>query len=185
MKTNFSFRFIFAVQFLMLASTFGAQAQMSQHKYGQLFAQAFEEVQLGNYAAAEPMLAKLHKADASHAQVAYLLGLTYVKQGHDLQEAAILLSKASKRYNAAHQHGRVEDTTAPSAVWLVLGEALAATGRSAEAVGAYRTYMTTIPMASIQRKSEVIERIRMAKNADAPSRSNPEGRSQQLAALIP
>ena len=32
MKTNFSFRFIFAVQFLMLASTFGAQAQMDGHR---------------------------------------------------------------------------------------------------------------------------------------------------------
>lgn len=184
MKTNINFRQLLSMLAIILASASIAYAQMSQHKFNQIFAQAFEEVLVGKYEAAIPSLEKLHQADPAHAQTAYLLGLSYVKQGHQNEKAVEVLQLASKKFDAAHQHGRVEDSTAPGSVWMVLGDALTAAGKNAEAVMAYRTYMTTIPMASIQRKSEVIAKIRAAKQADAPALFADNGRDGQLAITV-
>jgi len=181
MKTTF----ITLIACFTLSASVQVHAQMSKHRFDRLFEQAFGDVLVGNYTAAQPALEQLTKADADHAQVAYLLGLVYVKQGREATAAVALLQSASKRFNARHQHGRVEDTSAPGAVWLLLGDALAATGRHVEAVSAYRTYMTTISMASIQRKSEVIERIQVAKRNAGFDKHATNGSTEQFAALVP
>jgi predicted Zn-dependent protease len=184
MKEIINFRNALAILITVAISASMANGQMSQHKFNQMFAQAFEEVLVGKYEAALPMLEKLHQADPAHAQTAYLLGLSYVKQGGHTNKAVEVLQLASGRYDAAHQHGRVEDSTAPASVWMVLGDALSAAGRNKEAVMAYRTYMTTIPMASIQRKSEVISKIRMAKQADAPALYADNGANDRPSSIV-
>lgn len=183
MKTAFTYTTLIVL--FIYCTPAHVQAQMSTHRYNSLFEQAFGDVLVGNYSAAQPVLEQLLKADANHAQTAYLLGLVYVKQGRELVAAASILNAASKRYDARHQHGRVDDSTAPGSVWLLLGDALASTGRNAEAVSAYRTYMTTIAMASIQRKSEVIERIQLAKRNAGLDKQATSGNSELFATLAP
>jgi len=169
MKTNILSRnFIIAISMLFATAV---QAQMSDHRFNLMFAQAFEEVVAGDHALAQPSLEQLHKARPENAQVSYLLGLSLLKQGRSAQRAVELLNAASAQFSPSHQHGSASDASAPGSVFLMLGDALAATGRHKEAVNAYRTYMTTISLASIQRKSEVIQRIRDARDAMAAASS--------------
>jgi hypothetical protein len=178
MKTNILSRnFLIAISLLFATAV---QAQMSDHRFNLMFAQAFEEIVAGDHALAHPTLEQLHKARPENAQVSYLLGLSLLKQGRSAQQAATLLTAASAKFDPAHNHGNVTDASAPGSVFLMLGDVLAAIGRHKEAVNAYRTYMTTISLASIQRKSEVIERIREAREAMAAANTDNHGLLAQL-----
>ncbi|MCF8256144.1 MAG: hypothetical protein K9J06_01225 [Flavobacteriales bacterium] len=178
MRTNNFIRTI-VLAITMLVST-AVHAQMSDHRFNLLFAQAFEDVMAGDHCLAQPVLEQLHRSRPQNAHVNYLLGLALMKQGRDADRAAQLLLLASARFDPRHGHGRSEDESAPGSVFFLLGDALAMTGRHAEAVNAYRTYMTTISLASIQRKSEVIQRIRDAREAMAAADTNNHGLLAQL-----
>lgn len=180
MKTNILSRnFLTAIAMLFVTV---AQAQMSDHRFNLMFAQAFEEVVAGHHGLAQPSLELLHRARPEHAQVSYLLGLSLLKQNRAEQRAAALLATASGQFSPSHQHGSAADVSAPGSVFLMLGDALVATGRYQEAVNSYRTYMTTISLASIQRKAEVIERIRDARQAMAVANTNNHGLLAQIIA---
>ncbi len=163
---------------LLLTNTL--RAQMSDHRFARLFNQAFEEVMAGHHAAARSSLEELHRARPEHAHVSYLLGLTMVKQEDVSERTVTLLRKASQHFDPAHRQGSPEETNAPGTVFLMMGEALAELGKHEDAIRAYRTYMTTISLASIQRKSEVIERIRQSREAMAAG----SHRGQQLLAEL-
>ncbi len=141
------------------------QAQMSDHQFVRQFDQAFDEVMAGHHNAAQSSLEQLHRARPENAHVSYLLGLTMVRQDAVSARTISLLHKASQHFDPAHRQGSSDETNAPGTVFLMLGEALAELGKHEDAIRAYRTYMTTISLASIQRKSEVIERIRQSREA--------------------
>jgi len=75
-----------------------------------------------------------------------------------------VLNKAAKNYNFQHQSGRVEDRTAPARVWFFLAEARSQMQHETAAIEAYRNYMSCVPMASIDHKTMVINRIKQLKN---------------------
>lgn len=152
---------------LLMAPVLNVHAQMSDHRFNRMYSEAFEELLIGNHAAALPMLQVLQQARPDNAQMSYLLGMTLLRTGKDVARAADLLRMATGRFNPEHRHGHPDDVTAPGNAFLLLGDALAAIGQNKEAIGAYRTYMTTIAMAPIQRKSEVIQRIREVRALDA------------------
>lgn len=142
-----------------------AQAQMSDHRFNRMFDEAFGELMAGDLTTAQGSFEHLHRHRPENSHVSYLLALTLVQQGRDHERAVTLLGNASGHFSPEHRHGNPEATSVPGNVFLLLGDALHATGQHDKAVNAYRTYMTTISMASIHRKSEVIQRIRDAREA--------------------
>jgi hypothetical protein len=76
-----------------------------------------------------------------------------------------VLEKASKNYNFQHQSGRVEDRTAPARAWFYLAEACSETQHKTAAIEAYRNYMSCVPLASMEHKTMVVNRIKELKNA--------------------
>lgn len=140
-----------------------AQGQMSQYKFNQVFQQAFTQVLVGEYEEAIPVLEKLNTNDPSHAQVAFFLGMSYLKSGENAGAAVEVLEKAIVKCSPYHQLGRVEDKSAPCKTWFFLAEAYAKSGQLSKAVEAYREYMSTIPFATLDSKREIIAKIQSVK----------------------
>lgn len=144
-----------------------SKAQMSQYKFEQLFNEAFSNILETNYEEAIPMLEKLHEADPDHAQVGYFLGMCQVKSQDVTESTVEILRKASAKYDYFQQIGRVEDRTSPANVWFYLAKVYSQQHRFDEAIVAYRTYMSCIPMASIEKKRNVIDAIAEARKQKA------------------
>lgn len=148
-----------------------AQAQMSQYKFKQQFDQAFALVLEGDHESAIPVLEKLNKFDSEHAQVGFLLGMCQVKSDNVSSQTIEVLKKSTKKYDYYHQIGRVEDRTSPSKAWLYLAKACVELNHFDQAIGAYRNYMSCIPMASLDQKRAVVEAIRKAEKQMAYAES--------------
>ncbi|MBP9150845.1 MAG: hypothetical protein KBF73_01040 [Flavobacteriales bacterium] len=165
MKTLKNIALVALVFTMGIINTETAAAQMSDYKFAQLFDQAFELVLEGNHRQAIPMLTKLYDSDGNHGQVQYLLGMCRMNCGMVDAFTVYVLEKAAKNYSFQHQHGRVEDHTAPARAWFYLAEACSKTQLEAAAIEAYRNYMSCVPLASLDHKTMVINRIKELKNA--------------------
>ena len=141
-------------------SSVTAFAQMSPYKFAQVYSIAFEELVAGNYQAARPRFEALNAADPEHAQVQYLLAVCDIRTDNRSVRTLTLLKQAVKQYDPYHQHGNVADRTVPAKAWLLLAEVEAGFEQNTAAIEDYRNYMSCIPLASKEHKSEVIERIR-------------------------
>lgn len=159
MKTIAKITQTLVVSLALMANVATAQAQMSPYKFEQVFKQAFAQVLAGDYQEAIPLLESLNSSDGEHAQVQYLLALCQMNSGTSDKNTTELLQNAAMRYDYFHQSGNASDRTAPAKVWFLLGERLAAEGRTQKAVEAYRNYMSCVPLASIDHKRMVIEKI--------------------------
>ncbi|MEM9022342.1 MAG: tetratricopeptide repeat protein, partial [Bacteroidota bacterium] len=69
---------------------------------------------------AQPILEKLVAADPENANLNYLLGLCYVQQDINQDEAVRLLEKASKRYTKDYDAGSATERNAPEYVYYYL-----------------------------------------------------------------
>lgn len=150
---------------LVLACMNEANAQLSPYKFNQLFDQAFQNVLVGNYAEAIPVLTTLNKSDAEHAQVQFLLAMCSIKEGKVSERELQLLQSAVKRYDFYHQSGNAESRTAPAKAWFFLAEVCAELKHHEKAVSAYRNYMSCIPLATIEHKKMIVDRIAECKSA--------------------
>ena len=138
-------------------------AQMSEYKFNQLFDQAFRLTLAEDYQQAYPIWKQLVKSDNEHGQVLYFYGVCRTKIGAPVGQSTPALKTASKKVDYYNQPGRVEDRTAPVKTWFYLAEAYADREEFDKAVEAYRNYMSCIPLASLDHKREVIDRIKAAK----------------------
>ena len=168
----------------IVTATSSANAQMSPYKFEQVFNQAFAQVVEGNHKAALPLLERLHASDSEHGQVQYLFALTRIKMGNNAGKTVELLEKAAKSFSFYHHSGRSTDRTAPVTAWLHLANAYAKEYSYDKAIDAYRNYMTCIPMASLDVKREVIEKIKKLKFQKLAAQST-DLSSNQLASLNP
>lgn len=144
---------------MLLLSLNAAHAQLSPYKFNQLFDEAFQNVMVANYAEAIPVLNTLIKSDAEHAQVQFLLAMCSMKEGKATERELRLLESSVKRYDPLHQSGRVESRTAPATAWFFLAEAYAQLKHHTKAVNAYRNYMSSISLASIDHKKKIMDLI--------------------------
>ncbi|MGB0368966.1 MAG: hypothetical protein ACPGD8_06145 [Flavobacteriales bacterium] len=155
---------IAAVVLVSILSSASSKAQMSQYKFEQKFNTGFAQIMNGDYAQASTVFEQLHKADKSHGQVSYLLGLTLMKMGKADDLALEALEQATLTYNYQHQQGRVEDKTAPARAFYYLAKVCAYQGKFDAAIQAYRNYMSCIPLASVDHKREIIRAIKQTKS---------------------
>lgn len=156
---------ITTVLLLIMFSMGSATAQMSDHKFQQLFTNAFAQLVEGEHERALPTLRTLADQRPQHAQVGYLAAMTILHTGGDATEAYGLLKAASKKFDPMHRYGDVNDRSAPAKVWFHLGNACMQRARYREAVNAYSTYMTCVPLSSIEHKKMVLKRIKEARDA--------------------
>lgn len=154
---------------VLIAITNTATAQMSQYKFEQIFRMAFQEMVSGNYEGAKPMFEVLNSSDPQHAQVQYLLALCQVNTGSQNRGTLELLQKAVSNYNYYHEHGNVNDRTAPAKAWYLLAELNAQFNRSDKAVEAYRNYISCIPLATKEHKRSVIDKIHELRSLESGS----------------
>lgn len=168
---------------ISIISSYSAIAQMSQYKFEQVFNQAFAAILNGNYAEATPLLTQLNESDRTHGQVQYLLAMSRIKEGNFGGKTVRLLEEASKKYNFYHAYGDVKDETSPANVWFLLAESYAHTGAAKKSIDAYRNYMSCIPLASIQHKRSIIEKISAQQVQLA--RSSEVGSSSMIASRKP
>jgi len=145
---------------LSLSITSTVTAQMSPYKFDQLFQQAFAQVVEGNHEDALPILERLYHANRTHAQVAYLYGVCRMNSNdQDLAVTRKVLEVASANFDYRHRYGCVEDKSAPVKVWFHLAEVNARENRVEKAIESYRNYMSCIPLASLNHKRMVKDRI--------------------------
>jgi tetratricopeptide (TPR) repeat protein len=140
-----------------------AEAQMSEYKFNQLFDQAFKLTLVEDYQQAFPIWKQLVRADQDHGQVLYFYSVCRTKTGGSTAQNTSALSRAVQKVDYYNQPGRVEDRSAPVKAWYHLAEAYAEREDFDAAVEAYRNYMSCIPLASIDHKREVIDKIKAAK----------------------
>jgi len=166
----------------ILTMMFGlnVQAQMSDYKFEQQFNKAFELVVTGEIDQAIPLLETLRRADRSHHQVNYLLGMCYVRTGQHLNVSEMLLTIASNNTDQHSQLGMVENRTAPVRTWYYLAEVQFKLGHFRESRDAYRTYMS-FGRLGMEEIRMVRDRINEAEAILFPSRQS----SVTLAALQP
>lgn len=136
-----------------------AEAQMSNYKFKQQFDKAFEHTLNGENAQALAIFQRLHAADKNHGQVTYLLALNHIKIQGAGEEAASYLNEAISKVSYYHQVGRVEDKTVPVKAWYYLAQSLAETNDYSSAINAYRNYMSSIQLAPLAHKREIVHAI--------------------------
>ena len=160
MKTINNITIIVAVGIACLLDADTSRAQMSEYKFKQQFDIAFQLVLDGQHEEALPIFARLNKADVSHGQVQYLYAVSMMKADRVTNTTAVLLEKAAVVASLYHQVGRVEDKTAPVKVWMYLAKAYESSNAYDKAIDAYRNYMSSIPMASIEHKRGIVASIK-------------------------